>query len=73
MRHTILQYDERNTMIIEKGSPLMPLVIHSQMRVATTRTANYRTACSLLGIRQIDRKLSFVLSVATGILGSIGP
>ena len=43
LRHTILQHKESNTLPVEIFSPLMTLMIHCQMGIATTRTINHST------------------------------
>ena len=64
MRHAILYHNEGNALTREEGSPVVTFVLHSQMLVAPTRTADYGTSRSLLGIRQIDPHLCLVFRIA---------
>ena len=65
MRHAVLQYNEGDTLVVEERGPLMTLMIHRQMGIATSRTADHSATSSLLFIRQIDYQfcLVFIVSV----------
>ena len=73
MRHAVFQHDERNTLIIKEGSPLMPFMIHSKIGIATTRTTYDSTPCSFLRIRQIDSQFCLIILVTAGIRSAIRP
>ena len=73
VRHTVLQHDEGNALIIEECGPLMALVIHRQMGIAAARAAHDGTPRRLLGIRQIDGQLCPVLFVAVIVRRAVWP
>ena len=73
MRHAVFQHDEDNTLTIEERSPLVSFMVHSQMTIATARTAYHGTSCGLLLIRQIDPHLGHILRIAIAGLGTVRP
>ena len=64
MRHTIFYHDEGNALTCEERSPVVTFMLHGQVLIASTRTADYGTPRSLIGTGQIDPHLSLVFRVA---------
>ena len=71
--HAILQYDERNALIVEEPLPVSALVLHGQMAVGTAWAAHNRPSCRLLLVGQKHRQFGLVLSVAAVVGCPIGP
>ena len=61
--HAVFQHDQRNTLAIEESCPLMTLVVHGEMGIATTRTTNNGTSRCFLCIGQINCQFCFVFLV----------
>ena len=68
MRHVILQDEEGDALLVEVFSPLIALMIHRQMLIATSRAIDHRSARWMLGqiagditltiLTQIEHKLA---------------
>lgn len=73
MRHAVFHDDEGNALTIKELGPVVSLVVHGQMLVATTRTAYHSPSGSLLGIGQIHPYLGHVVGITIAGIRAFRP
>ena len=71
--HAVLHHDQCNALTIEERRPLVTLVVHSQMAVATARTAHHGTSRGLFLVGQIHPHLRHVLRIVVARLRTFRP
>ena len=60
VRHTVLQHDGRNALVLEELSPVVAFFLHRQRLIGTARTDDYGTSRGLFLHRQEDAHLGSV-------------